>query len=96
MGLGTCRFCGAERIATDAPICRECGGWRPNPGFCTRTNIFTTRLVALLMLVGGLGASVWANWNLAVLVYAFPFVVGGGTVLLRSLIRPYGREVSDQ
>jgi hypothetical protein len=51
MALGTCRHCGARRIPTDAPICRECGGWRPNPGFFTRLGVLFYRLFAALVLL---------------------------------------------
>src|SRR5262245_28839369 len=54
MALGTCRHCGSTGIPTDAPICRSCAGWRPNPGLITRMGVVTTRVVALLMLLGGL------------------------------------------
>ncbi len=105
MALGTCRHCGAERIPTDAPLCRECGGWRPNPGYFPRMGVVTKRIVCsvfLIILLGlaaliGILALAYYPDGLGGLCYLIP-VVGGifslSSILIRSLIWPYGREVS--
>src|SRR5262249_47194524 len=104
MALGNCRHCGAGRIPTDAPLCRECGGWRPNPGFFTRMGVVTKRLVCSVFLVLLLALAAFLIIlaparpdAMGALVSPIPVVggiFGSGSVLLRSLIWPYGREVS--
>ena len=52
MGLGTCRHCSADHIATDALVCRVCGGWKPNPGFFTRAGSLLQWIVLLVVFMG--------------------------------------------
>jgi hypothetical protein len=106
MALGNCRHCGAGRIPTDAPICRECCGWRPNPGFCTRMGVVIYRLGLSLVLVvllavcaylGALALKDKGGGRLGGVMYLIalgPITLGVAGALIRSLIRPYGRERS--
>src|SRR4051812_12074729 len=107
MATGYCRHCGAGRIAADAPVCREGGGWRTNPGFFTRAGVAAFRLVASLFLLVLLAACAFLVWlaarpddeggSLGFVVYLIalaPPTLGIAAALFRSLIRPYGREVS--
>jgi hypothetical protein len=104
MALGSCRHCGAERIPIDAPLCRECGGWRPNPGFFTQLGVIRTRVTALLLLILGIVLSavilvvaLAGTDCLGALIFLLPsgsLLCGGSSMLLRSLIRPYGQAPS--
>jgi hypothetical protein len=89
MALGKCRFCGAGRIAPDAPTCRECGGWYPNPGVFTQVNAAGTKVVALVFLaIAGLCMKYLGS---DYVVYTALFSFLGLVTLLKSLIRPYGK-----
>src|SRR5689334_22718637 len=105
MALGACRHCGAHGIPIDAPLCRVCGGWRPNPGWSLRMGVVVTRFFAAFFLAIGLALCSFLAWLtlatgdmgfLGFLGIMLAFVVGNCSVLLTSLIRPYGREVSEQ
>ena len=95
MAVGVCRHCGAERVATDAPLCFTCGGWWPNPGFVTKCGVWLTRLFALAFIaVGVLGVlALYSNPSNpdSYAGYIAPLLgLGGALMLLRSLVRPYG------
>ncbi len=95
MSLGKCRHCGEVGIAADAPLCRYCGGWRPNPGSMTKLGVAATRAISLTMLIGSVAFLILANGGGGGLfMYAFPFIIGGSSMLFRSLTRPYGQEHS--
>jgi len=97
MGLGVCRHCNASGIPVDAPVCRYCVGWRPNPGFMTRMGVAIRRAFAFLMCVIGVGLvglgatkDLMAAW-FGLLVFLLP----GGSLLFSALFRPYGKPPSD-
>lgn len=88
MSLGRCRFCRAGRIAADAPVCRECGGWYPNPGLFSRLGAIFTLLFGLLLL-GVAGLCFKHNPSDVMLWGAIGFV--GLSTTVYALFRPYGR-----
>lgn len=88
MALGTCRICGAGRIATDAPICRECGGWWPNPGLCSRLGALTKAVFGLATLA--LAAFWYFCVSRADVGFYVCFGLVGLSTLTSSIIRPYG------
>ena len=88
MGLGTCRFCGAGRIAADAPICRECGGWYPNPGTFSRLGAMTGLLVGVVFLA--FAGLIYVGQPDAYGLWGF-FGFFGLLVVGRGIIRPYGK-----
>ncbi len=97
MALGLCRHCGSGGIATDAPTCLSCGGNCPNPGFFTRLGVWTSRIVGLLILLVGIAVVVAVSQkgellviDIGLLCFGIPLILGGGVLLLRSLIWPYG------
>jgi ribosomal protein L40E len=99
MALGTCRHCGAGGIPTDAPICRSCAGWKPNPGLITRTGVAVNRVLALLcfslgVAMVGMGITkpeglmgAWAGFVI--------FLLPGSVWLFKSVFRPYGQPPTD-
>lgn len=97
MGLGVCRHCNASGIPVDAPVCRYCVGWRPNPGLMTQLGVTIRRAFALLLFVigvalVGLGAmkDLMAAW-----FGFFVFLLPGSGLLFRALFRPYGKPPAD-
>lgn len=93
MSLGRCRFCGAGRIAADAPVCRTCGGWYPNPGFFSRLGA-TFRLLFGLLLIAGAGAG-FAYAPDAVILWGLVGLTGLSTTFY-ALVRPYGKPAMDR
>lgn len=93
MALGTCRHCHSHGIATDAPMCRACGGWFPNPGLITRLGVVLNRVVACVMLLASalITLAAFASGNPGIAMIAVPLVFGGGAMLLKSFLRPYGQ-----
>lgn len=100
MSLGQCRHCESRGVAVDAPICKYCGGWMPNPNFFSRMWVFCNRIGCLIFLAapalmffyfGGFHPEQNGLWFLAGLM-----ALMSACELFRSLIRPYGRPYIDQ
>lgn len=86
MAMGVCRHCGAQGIATDALICRECGGWKPNPGLFTRLGAAFKCIVGLALIVAGVASILFAG-----VTWFNGGLTGVGVLMvLWSLYRPYG------
>lgn len=99
MRLGTCRHCGSDGIPTDAPFCRSCAGWRPNPGVITRLGVSFNRIVSLLWFLAGailVGAGLKSPELIGAAYVGFTlFLCPGAAWLFRAFVRPYGQSPVD-
>jgi ribosomal protein L40E len=99
MGLGVCRHCNAGRIAADALVCRECGGWKPNPGLFARVGAVLQGCITLAILVVGLAILKHAYFSPVVEEDASQRGYGMGLgisalglwSLIWSILHPYGK-----
>ena len=69
-------------------VCRECGGWYPNPGVFSRLGAMTGLIVGVVLLaVAGLifvsSPDAWGLWGFL----GFFGLLGVG----RGILRPYGK-----
>lgn len=96
MALGSCRHCGFGGIPVDAPICRSCAGWRPNPGFLTRLGVTLRRVIAVV-LCGFFGMLVilGATKDLIVAWIGLVILLPSSAMLFRAVFRPYGVPPAD-
>lgn len=64
MAFGTCRHCGHQPVAFDAPICPECAGHNPNPSQATRRGGIVSTIGGIVGGIAGVGLGTMVLPNL--------------------------------